>query len=216
MPRLASVVPTQGFSVAVEWAEGPRAGRRDTVDLAPDILTYRFYRPLRDNPHFFSTLHLVDDGAAIAWGDDESIDMPATAVERLAEQTMVAADFNRFLGRNHLTFDAAAAQLGISRRLVAYYAAGQPIPRHIALACERLDQVLAASVPSLSPTARTAQIPPSVGLSSLFAPRRQWPQSSPALWEFHPGQRILTGDEQATRQKMPRATRTGPSGVYLQ
>ncbi len=143
MPRLASVAPAEGLSIAIEWADGPRTGRSDIVDLAPDILTYRLYRPLRDDPALFATLHLVDDGAAIAWGDDESIDMPATAIERLAEETMVAADFSRFLRRNRLTFDAAAAQLGISRRLIAYYAAGQPIPRHIALACERLDQVLA-------------------------------------------------------------------------
>ena len=143
MPRLASVAPAEGLSITVEWADGPRTGRRDIVDLAPDILTYRFYRPLRDDPKLFATLHPVDDGAAIAWGEDETIDMPATAVERLADQSMVAADFSAFLTRNRLTFDAAAAQLGISRRLVAYYASGQPIPRHIALACERLDQLLA-------------------------------------------------------------------------
>ncbi len=143
MPRLASIEPGEGFAITVAWAAGERAGRRERVDLAPDILTYRFYRPLRDDPALFATVHLVDDGAAIAWGDGDAIDMPATAIERLAEESMAAADFAQFLDRNRLTLDAAAAQLGISRRLVAYYASGRPIPRHIALACERLDQLLA-------------------------------------------------------------------------
>lgn len=146
MPRLAAVAPGEGFGVTVEWAAGDRSGRRDTVDLGPDILSYALYRALRDDPALFATVHLTDDGAAIAWGRDEAIDMPATAVERLAGETMVAEDFARFLKRNRLTFDSAAAQLGISRRLVAYYASGRPIPRAIALACERLDQVLGARV----------------------------------------------------------------------
>ena len=142
MPRLTAVKATEGYSVVVEWSAGERSGRRETIDLGPDILTYAHYRPLRDDPALFATVHIVEDGSAVAWGGDAAIDMPATALERLASETMVAEDFARFLKRNRLTFDSAAAQLGISRRLVAYYAANRPIPRYIALACERLDQVL--------------------------------------------------------------------------
>ena len=145
MPRIASVKAAEGFSVVVEWAAGDRAGLSETVDLGPDILTYALYRPLRDDPARFANIHLVEDGSAVAWGDDDAIDMPATAIERLAMEIMVAEDFARFLKRNRLTFDSAAAQLGVSRRLVAYYASGRPIPRYIALACERLDQVLGAA-----------------------------------------------------------------------
>lgn len=143
MPRLASVAPAGGLSLAVTWAEGPRAGIAETVDLAPDIMTYRFYRPLRDDVDLFASVRVDDDGAAVVWGD-ETIDMPATAIERLAESAMVAEDFSAFLKRNDLTFDGAAAQLGISRRLVAYYAGGRPIPRYIKLATERLDQIRSA------------------------------------------------------------------------
>ncbi len=142
MPRIVTVAVAEGFSVVVEWAAGERSGLRETIDLGPDILTYALYRPLRDNPAGLASVHLIEDGSAIAWGEDDAIDMPATAIERLAAETMVADDFARFLKRNRLTFDAAAVQLGISRRLVAYYASGRPIPRYIALACERLDQVL--------------------------------------------------------------------------
>jgi hypothetical protein len=47
----------------------------------------------------------------------------------MAEETMTTVKFEQWLKHNNLTFDGAAATLGISRRLVTYYAGGQtPIP----------------------------------------------------------------------------------------
>src|SRR4051812_36786524 len=67
--------------------------------------------------------------------------MAATIVERLAEEVMTFEDFSGWLKRNDLTFEAAAAKLGISRRLVAYYASGsKQAPRYISLACKYLDR----------------------------------------------------------------------------
>jgi len=43
--------------------------------------------------------------------------------------------FKAFLFRNHLTLDAAAAILGISRRQAADFAKDKPVPRLVALAC---------------------------------------------------------------------------------
>jgi hypothetical protein len=72
--------------------------------------------------------------------------MPADAVWELARQQMSSIDFAAFLRRFGRTLDSAAAQLGISRRLAAYYAAGdRPIPRYIALACARLDELAGRS-----------------------------------------------------------------------
>ena len=48
-----------------------------------------------------------------------------------------------FSTRNNLSLDAAAGQLGISRRLVAYYAKNRPVPRYIALACKYLESLKA-------------------------------------------------------------------------
>ena len=81
----------------------------------------------------------MEDGAAIAWGDGSAIDVAATTIESLAEEAMTPDDFAEFLRRNRLSFNSAAAQLGISRRLVAYYAKERAIPRHIALACAYLE-----------------------------------------------------------------------------
>jgi hypothetical protein len=137
MPRLASVAHHGAYEITVEWAAPStraQGSTADVVDLAPLVLTHKLYKPLRDNPDLLKTVHMIEDGSAIAWGVDDAIDMAATSIERLVEEQMSPADFRAWLEQNKLTYDAAAAQLGISRRLVAYYANQRPVPRYIALA----------------------------------------------------------------------------------
>jgi hypothetical protein len=136
MPLIAAVRPVDADNRVVEvtWAEGNRRGRTDVVNLSPLIETHRFYRPLRNNAALFDTVHVVDNGEAVAWGDD-AIDMSADSIERLAEEAMTAEDFRAFLARNNLTQEAAAAILGRSRRRIAAYASEGGIPRIVALAC---------------------------------------------------------------------------------
>ena len=84
LPRLAGVRPAEGLAVTVTWATGLRAGRSDTVDLAPVITSLRFYAPLRQNAALLGTVTVDEDGSALMW-DGGRIDMAATTVERLAE-----------------------------------------------------------------------------------------------------------------------------------
>ncbi len=135
MPRLGAVRAIDGNSVQVDWVEGARAGRSETVDLLPLIDAFKFYEPLRKNAALFASAHLIEDGNAIAWGDDDAIDMPATSIERLAAEAMSAEDFAAFLERNRLTHRGAASALGRSRRQIEYYLTTGAIPRTIALAC---------------------------------------------------------------------------------
>jgi hypothetical protein len=135
LPRIAAVQPGDGLTITVTWRRGSRKGRAETVDLAPLIMTFRLYRPLRQDPALFATVAVEESGSALVWGDGQ-IDMAAASVERLARERMTADDFRAFLARNRLTLDAAAAILGISRRQVAYFAKGEkPVPRLVALAC---------------------------------------------------------------------------------
>ena len=141
LPRLAHVEAVPGsLRVIVDWAGGARAGQRDVIDLAPHLYTYRMFGGLRADPALFAQVRLGEWGASIGWGGDDGLDIPASALESLAEKAMTNADFTAFLERHHLTLDGAAAQLGISRRLVAYYAKDREIPRLVALACAYLDQ----------------------------------------------------------------------------
>ena len=139
MPKLASVRPAGKLSIIVTWSQGPRARRAETVDLSPLIHSFKFYRRLRKDHAFFETVHLIENGEAIAWGENDEIDMAATSIERLAEEALTSDEFRQFLDQEDLTQEAAAAMLGCSRRQIAHYLAGdKPIPRVFALACRAL------------------------------------------------------------------------------
>ena len=138
LPRIAAVAAQEGFYGAVTWKGGPRAGRSDVVDLGPAIMTLKPYAPLRSDPAPFTTVHVINHGVALGWGDD--IDMSADGVEELVEQSMTTADFRAFMERHRFTQEAAAARLGISRRQVNYLLTSKAIPRTVALACAYLDR----------------------------------------------------------------------------
>src|SRR5262249_44181159 len=106
----------------------------ETVDLAPIIMTYRFFRPLRTDRALFETVRVEGWGSAISWNDGQ-IDMAAASIERLARESMTPGDFRAFLAPHHLSLDAAAAIPGLARRQAAYFAKDKPIPRLVALAC---------------------------------------------------------------------------------
>ncbi|MDX7952715.1 DUF2442 domain-containing protein [Lichenihabitans sp. Uapishka_5] len=134
LPQIAAVTSVEGLTVAVSWADG----RAETVDLAPALLRFKVYAPLRTDAGLLASVHVADEGFAIAWGAGD-IDMASTTVEELAGQAMSTDSFAGFTKRHGYTLDAVAAELGISRRLAAYYQSGRPIPRHISLACAYLD-----------------------------------------------------------------------------
>jgi hypothetical protein len=134
LPRISQIRVLPNFRLTVIWADGSRAGNPDTIDLAPVINTYKFYRPLRKNEELFQTAHLIDDGNAVAWGDG-AIDMSAELIEDIAKEAMTPKEFAEFLERNKLTQEAVATILGYSRRQIGYYLSGDPIPRVVALAC---------------------------------------------------------------------------------
>ena len=136
MPKLGYVGAVGKLCIEVKWKAGRRKGRTEIVDLAPMINAFKFYKPLRSDAAAFKALELVDGGEVLAWKNGE-IDMAATSVERLAEEAMTGSEFKAFLQRHKLTYDAAAALLGRSRRQIGYYVAGSSkmIPRLVALAC---------------------------------------------------------------------------------
>lgn len=136
IPRITAVAPAGGLSVAVTWDNG----HADTIDLAPMILAYRVFKPLRDDPALFATVAVEEYGCAIRWND--AMDMAHYTLERLAAQQRVmdTATFNAWRERNHLTLDTAASVLGISRRVVAAISSGKrPMDLTTTLACEGYD-----------------------------------------------------------------------------
>jgi hypothetical protein len=140
IPRIAKIWVVGDLCLEVLWAEGARAGKTDEIDLSPAINSYKVYRPLRQNQKLFKTARLIDEGTAVAWGNNE-IDMSAETIETFAQESMTSEDFAAFLVRNRLTQADAARLLGRSRRQIAYYLNPGPVPRVIALACYGLESL---------------------------------------------------------------------------
>jgi hypothetical protein len=143
LPRMASVQPLPDHLLRVKWAEGPRTGRVDLVNVSPAIFSYKIYRPLRDE-RLFLTGAIAGEGDAVSWSSDswgsdssggDDLMMSADTIQSLAQESWEPKEFVEFLVRNKLTQEAAAALLGRSRRQVATYATIGPIPRIVALAC---------------------------------------------------------------------------------
>jgi hypothetical protein len=146
IPRIAGILGIKDLCLEVLWAEGARAGKTEGINLSAAINSYKVYRPLRQDEKLFNTAHLIDDGTAVAWGNNE-LDMSAETIETLAQESMNSKDFAAFLVRNKLTQAEAARLLGRSRRQIAYFINPGPIPRVIALACHGLDALRSRLLP---------------------------------------------------------------------
>jgi hypothetical protein len=132
LPRIASVVLIERKRVRVAW----RDGRATTVDLAPVIQSHRAFIPLREDDDLFQTLRVNEDGNAICW--DDEIELSAEWLERLPPVGMENVEFRQAMKTLGLTLEGMAAQLDVSRRLVASYRGVEPIPAHVALAVRYL------------------------------------------------------------------------------
>ncbi|MDC7789809.1 DUF2442 domain-containing protein [Rhodoplanes sp. TEM] len=132
LPRIAAATPLDGRKVAVTW----RSGETRIVDLAPALESRRIYIPLRADDALFRTLRVSAHGDAIEW--DGGLDVSAIWLDRLPPVAFDNADFRRAMDDLDMTLDGMAAQLEVSRRLVAGYRKDKPIPRHIALAVRYL------------------------------------------------------------------------------
>ena len=77
------------YRIAVVWRNGGTA----KVDLAPHVLRYAIYRPLRDDLDAFRKAEVIDGGVAVAWPDLD-IDISADAIAALhRSQSMTAGEF---------------------------------------------------------------------------------------------------------------------------
>jgi len=58
--------------------------------------------PLRDDTDLFRTAHASAGGSNIAWGEDGSIDLSASTIERLADEAMSAKGLQRVYGASRV------------------------------------------------------------------------------------------------------------------
>jgi len=132
LPRIDGVERIAGRTIKIDW----RDGTSDIKDLGPALLSHRHFIPLRADDALFASMRPNEDGNALEW--DGGIELSAEWIERLPPAAMLNSDFRSAMDSLGLTLDGMAAQLEISRRLVADYRRDKPIPRHVALATRYL------------------------------------------------------------------------------
>jgi hypothetical protein len=131
--RIAGVRHVHDSVLRLRWANGKTL----SVDLKEPVHRLKGLRPLRD-PAVFALAAKGEGGHSVVWPGE--IDMGA---DRLWEMALEqgghsdAVEFIRWRWRYGLSLSDAADALGLSRRLVAYYASGvRPVPRTVLLACK--------------------------------------------------------------------------------
>ena len=140
LPRIVSVsAGKQLFTLRIGWNHGIE----NTIDVSALLEKFKIFAPLRESPELFAQVRVGEYGTDIMWSDE--LDMAADTLWQLAREqsgvTMTANAFRDWRVRHDYTLDEAAAALGISRRMVAYYDHGdKPIPRVVALATRSFEQ----------------------------------------------------------------------------
>ncbi|MGN6582938.1 MAG: hypothetical protein ACTHJV_04460 [Rhizobiaceae bacterium] len=133
LPRVAAAFPLDGRKVKVVWDDGTVK----VVDLTGAFASRRIFIPLRDDDRLFQTLRVSEYGSGIEWSGSD-LEFSAMWLDRLPEAEFSNDDFRKAMDSLNRTLDGMAADLEISRSLVAEYRKDKPIPRHVALATRYL------------------------------------------------------------------------------
>jgi predicted DNA-binding transcriptional regulator AlpA len=131
---LTAVRPVLPSTLHLEFADGANL----TLDLSDTIQSFTSLARLK-NPEVFATACLAESGRVVVWDNNNMLELAADNLRaRAIEQAGgVSHEFIwNWMAKNHLTLDTAAAAIGVSRRMLAYYRSGKnPVPRTVALAC---------------------------------------------------------------------------------
>jgi len=114
------------------WSNGISA----VVELKEAIKSIPAFAPLKA-PALFASARIGDWGHSIHWTDE--IEMGADTLWRRTLLALGRSDAVRFMEwrmQHGLSLSDAAQELGLSRRMVAYYESGKhPVPKTVLLAC---------------------------------------------------------------------------------
>jgi hypothetical protein len=133
IPRIQSATPVGGRKLKIVW----KNESSKVVDLSAALASRRIFIPLRADDALFESVRVSEYGDALEW-DGPDLEFPASWLDRLPEADFSNEDFRAAMDALHLSLDGMAADLEISRSLVAEYRKDKPIPRHVALATRYL------------------------------------------------------------------------------
>jgi|JI10StandDraft_1071094.scaffolds.fasta_scaffold50665_8 hypothetical protein len=132
--KLTSLAVVGSNALELEWDDGV-SGRVDLTDLIASRPGLKGIRSVRA----FSKAAISDDGWSVEWSDGVDFGAPQLRrwMDEQAGEAMPAAEFRQWVEHHDLTLDAAASELGLSRRMIAYYLSGEKaIPKTVLLATQ--------------------------------------------------------------------------------
>jgi hypothetical protein len=135
MRTIESVKATGPAKLRLRWSDGAQA----ELDLS-DWLEKPAFAALRD-PAEFARVKTGDWGHSLEWPSGAEAGADSLWLETLsALKREDARTFLEWRLKNGLSLSKAAAALGLSRRMVAYYSnAEKAVPRTVLLACQGWD-----------------------------------------------------------------------------
>ncbi|GLO14455.1 hypothetical protein PPUJ20028_30380 [Pseudomonas putida] len=112
-------------------------GQQFTVALDEIILKHASLAPLAD-PKVFATAAMGEWKDTVIWAGDDNLELAADNLRARALEQAGECSHEliwNWMAKHGLTLDRAAQELGLSRRMLAYYRSGEkPVPRTVALA----------------------------------------------------------------------------------
>ncbi|KKB78081.1 hypothetical protein VW35_13325 [Devosia soli] len=132
--RLSSVVPLAGRVVKIVWSDG----RESQADLMPLLANHRSYVSLRKDDRLFRSARVSADGGALEWSDGSRV--AVSAMLKLPQTYMDAIELRAIMDELRLSVEGLSALLGLSKRVIADYRSGVPIPKPLALAMRYLQE----------------------------------------------------------------------------
>lgn len=132
--KLSVVAPLAGRVVKIVWADEVTA----EVDLAPLLANHRSYVSLRKDDRLFLSVRVSSDGGALEWSDGCRV--AVSAILKLPQTYMEATELRAIMDELRLSVEGLSALLGLSRRVIADYRSGVPIPKTLALAMRYLQE----------------------------------------------------------------------------
>lgn len=131
--RLEAVTPLDGMTLEIRYT----GGQVVHVDFSEIPDRYAVFADMR-NPDFFRAATVADWGHTLEWPNGEGLDADRVMEMALEQGGRVdTLEFRRWQDRNHLSLNAAAEAIGLTRRTVSQYRTGaRPVPRTVRLACK--------------------------------------------------------------------------------
>ena len=147
--KLTAVCVVAPASLLLTFADG----QQFTVALDEIIGKHTTLAPLAD-PGVFATATIGKWNDTVIWANNDNLELAADNLRARAVKQAGECSHEliwNWMAKHGLTLDRAAQELGLSRRMLAYYRSGEkPVPRTVALAMKGWEALRLADVASVA------------------------------------------------------------------